>query len=247
MRRKLNYIFSQVLDNYKAAYKDNRAFYIGFGLLFVFINAMVYIGMNALGFLIFGTKPEHNIDYLMYSYLLLLTLPCLAILKQEDEPLKFRETLSQNMTMLIVLGSLATMGFFFIGGWNDLLNHGWWDSLEALLGILGQIFIIFMVLFLLRAALKKPIALLDRLKEAFILTVFLAAVIQAFQSFFYYGLMESFRYIFSTDVGEFFLTPILFILVNLLLSPLLVCIITTVIRYEEAPEVIIETTNNEAL
>lgn len=245
MSRKLNYIFSQVLDNYKAAYKDNRPFYIGFGLLFVFINAIVYVGINALGFLAFGQEPEYNISYLMYSYLLLLVIPCLATLKKEDETLKVGEVLSQNMTMIIVVSILATIGFFFISSGYDLFHNDLWYSFSTLFGILGGLLTTFIILSILRAALKKPISLFDRLIETLILTIFLTAIIQEFQSFFYYGFIKSFSFIFSIDLGEFVLIPVLFILVNLLLSPLLVCVITTTIRYEERTEVITEITSNE--
>ena len=72
MKRKLNYIFSQVLDNYKTAYKGNRAFYIGFGLLFVVVNVSIYFMLYSLGFAFFTRViPKYNEAFLMYSYLLL--------------------------------------------------------------------------------------------------------------------------------------------------------------------------------
>lgn len=249
MNRKLNYIFSQVLDNYKAAYKDNTAFYIAFGVLFVCINVIVYVCINAFGFLLFNQDPQHNTVYLVYSYLLLLTLPCLITLRkaEEAEPLKFWKAFKQNAKMLMLLGGLATIGFFFIGYCRDLFYSDLWNSSNQLLGILGNLLTVFILLSLLRLVFRKQIPFLDRLVETVILTVVLFAIISEFQSFFAYGFLESFQFIFGTDFGEIVLTPILFVLVNLLLSPLLVSIITTTIRYEKVEERVIETTANEEL
>jgi hypothetical protein len=244
MNRKLNYVFSQVIDNYKNAYKGNSAFYIGFGLLFIAMNAGIYI----LDFNFFKSIiPEYNTAYLLYAYLLLLILPCLATLKQGEVPLKFWQMLGQNVKMILAIIGLALVGFSFMGVYGNLFEAALFASFNGLFGIVGNLLSVFIILFLLRSAIQNKISFFDTMKEAFFITILLFAIIQEFQSFFSYGLMRSFRFIFGTDFGEIVLTPVLFLLVNLLLSPLLVSIITTLVRYENNTAAIIEPSSNEAL
>jgi hypothetical protein len=244
MNRKLNYVFSQVIDNYKNAYKGNSAFYIGFGLLFIAMNAGIYI----LDFNFFKSIiPEYNTTYLLYAYLLLLILPCLATLKQGEVPLKFWQMLGQNVKMILAIIGLALVGFSFMGVYGNLFEEALFASFNGLFGIVGNLLSVFIILFLLRSAIQNKISFFDTMKEAFFISVLLFAIIQEFESFFSYGLMGSFRFIFGTDFGEIVLTPVLFLLVNLLLSPLLVSIMTTLVRYENNTTAITETSNNEAL
>lgn len=248
MKRKLNYIFSQVIDNYQEAYKDNRPFYIGLGLLFIALNVCIYGGIYVLDFRFFQDLiHRYNMTYLLYVYLLLLMLPSLATLKEKEGPLNFPKILSENAKIILIVIGLAIAGFFLMGVCKKLFDEGIFTYLERLLGIVGNVLTVFVILSLLKSAIQKEINLLEALLEAFVITALLFVIIREFQNIFIYGFMRSFSYIFETDLGELILTPVFFVLVNLLLSPLLVCILTTVVRYEKAEEVVLETAENEEL
>lgn len=249
MKRQLNYIFSQMLDNYKDAYKGTRPFYIGFGLLFILINAGLYMLFYVLNFGFFnGMTPNLNKTFWLYTYLLLLILPSLATLKKtEESPLKFWQTLVQNIGVILVIGGVSAGGFYFIGAYKSLLGGNLFAAFNELLGIMGQFLTAFIILSFVRIATQRKISLWDRLTEALIATILLFSIINEFYAFFTYGFLESFRVLFGTDLGEIVFIPVLFVLVNLLLSPLLVAIITTIIRYEKAPETIVEMPSNEGI
>lgn len=248
MNRKLNYVFSQVIDNYKNAYKGNSAFYIGFGLLFIAINAGIYFGIYTFDFRFFKSiVPEYNTAYLLYAYLLLLILPSLATLKQGEVPLKFWQMLGQNVKMILIIIGLALGGLSFLGVYKNLFGELLFASFNGLFEIVGNLLNVFIILFLLRSAIQNKISFFDTLKEAFFISILLFAIIQEFQALYSYGIWDSFGFILGTDFGEIVLIPILFVLVNLLLSPLLVRIITTLVRYENNTAAITETSSNEAL
>ncbi len=250
MKRKLNYIFSQVIDNYKDAYQGSRPFYISFGLLFIAINAGIYFVPYMSGMDVFmRVIPEYNEAFLVYSYLLLLILPCLATLKKGEAPLKFGTMLSENIGAILGVIVLAVGGVFLMGVHNDFSRS---DGvllavLYAVIGGVANILTIFIILFLLRTAIQKQINFIHGLIEAFIVTIILFPIIQEFYSFVVYGVLESFsNFVLETNLVGIVLIPIFFVWINVILSPLLVCIITTVISYEEKPEVITETSANES-
>ncbi len=234
MNKKLNYVFREVVDNYKDSYIGNSAFYIGFGLLCLFLGVSIVGGIYLFDIHILNTLTELDNIHYVYAYLLLLSLPCVATLKKGHRSnLKFWQTLAQNMGVFLLLGGLIVVGCFVLFAYqNTLGSYTFFMSVGGFVEIVGNFSVALILLFVIRQLMDKNIPFFELMVEAFFLAIILFALIQEFQSFFVYGLMESFRFIFGSDFGEIVLTPILFILVNLVLSPMLVLITTSLIEYK---------------
>lgn len=248
MNRKLNYIFSQVLDNYSDAYGRNTAFYVGFGFLFIFVNVGVYLGQFFFDFSLFNSfSPQYNKSFISFTYLLFLILPCLATLRNEEQHLKFWPMLIQNAGIFLVLIVLAVIGFFFISFYENEEAGRQFIHFNESLRIMGDILTSFIVLSLLRISIQKRIALLDGLVDALMVTILLVSLIDQFQSLFAYELIKFLNDIGRSNLGEMVMFLYFFLLINQLLSPFLVTVITAVVRYEEETETIREVAGNETL
>lgn len=237
MNKKLNYVFSRVLDDYKTAYKENGPAYVGFGVLYILFNigiAMLTYFMD-LGIMNSLTYLPTDVAY-TYTYVLLLFLPCLANLKKEEggTAIRILPVLGQHLGSLVILVLLSLGGFFLLGTYANLLQEeGFWTTIDALMSVFGNVLTVFFLLFLLRSAIQNRISFFELLAESVVVTIVCMGFIREFYYFVKYGLMESFSFVFQIDIGEIVLVPILFITVNMILSPLLVCIVTAFVEYKQ--------------
>lgn len=236
MNRKLNYVFSQVLNTYKTAYSNNGSFYVGFGVLYIAFNVAI---VATIYFFNWGTLNKLSnlpIDAAyIYTYILLLLLPCLSILtKEEGEEMRLWATLRQNLSNVAILIILSLVGYFLMGVYADIIAaNNFFAAIDSFTGILGNILATFILVFLLRRTVQRTISFIGVLVESIVLTIILMGLIREFYYFVKYGVMESFQDTFRTDLGEIVFVPILFVMVNMIISPLLASIITAFIRYEK--------------
>jgi len=250
MKQKLNYIFSQVLDNYKTALKENRTFYIGLGIFFIGLNIGMIIFASVLDFRLFdGVWFDNIYTSYMYIYLSVLVLPCLAVLKQETEqPLKFGEVFLQNIGVVLLVGILSVVGVVFMIMYEGLFqDFSSLYPLKGLLGTIGSILITFISLLLLRSVVQKQIPFFPLLLEALVLTIILFSLVQEVAFFLIYGVFQSFTGGLIGVLAKIAIAPIIFITINLFIGPLLVLIVTSMIGYEKRPELKLEESTNEQL
>jgi len=252
MNRKLNYVFSQVIDNYKTGFKENRSFYIGFGIFFLFLNMAGLFTVSLLDLIFFkgGGRLASNQTACVYIYISILGLPCLAILKQEKKKaMKFWETFFQNIEAIPVLGILAVAGFGFIAIYEELSqNTGilFYLEIEGLLEIIASMLTVVVLLYLLRIVTQKRIPFSELLLEALVLTIILFSLMKGTLNLYSYGLSLNSRGI-SGSLNLLIMTPIFFLIINMFIGPLSVLIITAMVGYEKTSEFKTETTRNEAL
>lgn len=250
MNKKLNYIFGQVLDNYKTAYKENSGLYIGLGIFFLFLSGGAIFTLSFLGFVLYDNTDINYIQAIyIYIYLLVLGLPCLALLKEKKQDMKFWETFRQNIGTVLVLSLLTVVGFGFITLYETFSkNLGLPYFLNGLFGISGNVLTIVILLLMLRVLTQKRIPISQLLLEALVLTIVLCPLIQEALDFLTYGLFQSISGggmldEFGRVIGMLFF----FLLVNMFLGPLLVLIITSMVGYEEPAVLSAETTSTEVL